>query len=107
MLLSHGSVTHIFFYLFFLSAFSFIFFFFFLNDPPTPEISTLSLHDALPILVGEEATRTPLASLRPPAPEFSGLRMPPSLTKVRTARATRMTAAPIVQPISSVVLPRI
>src|SRR5437762_13247517 len=27
----------------------FIFFFFF-NDPPTPEIYTLSLHDALPIL---------------------------------------------------------
>src|SRR5882724_8754028 len=24
-------------------------FFFFFNDPPTPEISTLSLHDALPI----------------------------------------------------------
>src|SRR5256884_8437892 len=27
------------------------FFFFFLNDPATPEISTLPLHDALPILL--------------------------------------------------------
>src|SRR2546425_12424016 len=28
------------------------FFFFFFNDPPTPEISPLSLHDALPIFGG-------------------------------------------------------
>src|SRR3989454_12470654 len=31
---------------------SFIFFFFFFNDTATTEIYTLSLHDALPILIG-------------------------------------------------------
>src|SRR2546430_3106722 len=30
-----------------------LFFFFFLNDPPTPEIYTLPLHDALPISIKE------------------------------------------------------
>src|SRR2546422_10514559 len=33
------------------SLISFLYFFFFFNDPPTPEIYPLSLHDALPILV--------------------------------------------------------
>src|SRR5438067_191537 len=33
---------------------SFIFFFFFFNDTATTEIYTLSLHDALPISVGEQ-----------------------------------------------------
>src|ERR1022692_2796716 len=33
----------------------FVFFFFFLNDTATTEISTLSLHDALPIYVGGNA----------------------------------------------------
>src|SRR5437763_15033267 len=37
--------TAVFFYFISLS----LFFFFFFNDPPTPEIYTLSLHDALPI----------------------------------------------------------
>src|SRR3989449_1360239 len=31
------------------SLISFLYFFFFFNDPPTPEIYPLSLHDALPI----------------------------------------------------------
>ena len=47
------------------------------------------------------------ASWRPSAPEFGGLRMPPSLTKVKTASTTRISAAPTVQPISRRVLPRI
>src|SRR5205807_9102948 len=39
-----------FLHFFFFSVFFFIFFFFFFfNDPATPEIYTLSLHDALPI----------------------------------------------------------
>src|SRR4051812_49511126 len=33
------------------------FFFFFFNDPATPEIYTLSLHDALPILGGRHSSR--------------------------------------------------
>src|SRR5256886_11959186 len=32
-------------------------FFFFFNDTATPEIYTLSLHDALPILYGDAATK--------------------------------------------------
>ena len=32
----------------------FFYFFFFFNDPATPEIYTLSLHDALPILINHE-----------------------------------------------------
>src|SRR5260221_13971458 len=47
------SLSHAFLYssLLFLLAFSF----FFLNDTPTPEISPLPLHDALPILAGSDA----------------------------------------------------
>src|SRR5256885_13842645 len=33
--------------------------FFFFNDPPTPEISPLSLHDALPIFAGPPAPAIP------------------------------------------------
>src|SRR5690606_41612270 len=36
-------------FFFFLSSLSFLFFFFFFHDTATPEIYTLSLHDALPI----------------------------------------------------------
>src|SRR3989442_5511981 len=38
----------------------FIFFFFFFNDTATTEIYTLSLHDALPILVGAPGALFPL-----------------------------------------------
>src|SRR5256885_14080317 len=46
--------------------------FFFLNDTPPPEISTLPLHDALPISRARyrsEKTRRPLAVASPP-PQF-------------------------------------
>src|SRR5205809_4313007 len=53
--------------------------FFFFNDPPTTEIYTLSLHDALPILPSPSARRTspalagsypgPRRSCRPPRSE--------------------------------------
>ena len=33
------------------------YFFFFFNDPATPEIYTLSLHDALPIYISEQAAQ--------------------------------------------------
>src|SRR5437868_9013986 len=39
-------------FLLFFYSFSFFFVFFFFNDPATTEIYTLSLHDALPILLG-------------------------------------------------------
>src|SRR5689334_24255440 len=53
-------------------------FFFFFNDTPTPEIYTLSLHDALPICAsrrapgtvagrGFSASRRPLSAVRPKA----------------------------------------
>src|SRR6478736_10005132 len=45
-------ISYYFFFCFFtchLSNFFSFFFFFFFNDPATPEIYTLSLHDALPI----------------------------------------------------------
>src|SRR5262249_61873490 len=41
---------------------SFSSFFFFFNDPATPEIYTLSLHDALPILLSFNSATSPLAS---------------------------------------------
>ncbi len=44
---------------------------------------------------------------KPSASELGGLRMSSSIAKVTTARTTRTTAAPSVQPISSGVLPRI
>src|SRR2546423_13364502 len=44
-------------------------FFFFLNDPPTPEISPLPLHDALPIWIAGAAdvVRDPSLRHRDPA----------------------------------------
>src|SRR5688572_31151174 len=42
---------------------SFFFFFFFFNDTATTEIYTLSLHDALPILVASKSTFTILQDL--------------------------------------------
>src|SRR5260221_11615626 len=56
------------FFSLFISLLHFCFFFFF-NDTATTEIYTLSLHDALPILVvrvqprGEERDRNPLARI--------------------------------------------
>ena len=63
-------------------------------------------------LLGPAATRTPGATpveavSKPLAPVSSGLRMLGSAMKVATARTMTITAAPIVQPISSRVLPRI
>ena len=48
-----------------------------------------------------------LASVSPLALEFGGFWIEPSLAKVSTASATRITAAATVQPISKRVLPRI
>src|SRR5205823_12557583 len=54
------------------SSTAFVLFSFFFNDPATTEIYTLSLHDALPILVvhGRDAPRGPRAVARdaPAAP---------------------------------------
>src|SRR5258705_8861388 len=52
-----------FFFRHFFQSLLFTFFFFFFNDPAPPEISTLSLHDALPISVCG-AGRTRLSPLR-------------------------------------------
>src|SRR3954451_5995307 len=57
--------------------------------------------------VGPAATSTRSASWRPFGPELGGVRIPGSWMNVSTARTTRITAAPIVQPISRRVLPRI
>src|SRR2546422_1324711 len=67
-------------FFFFRSSEFLAFFFFFLNDPPTPEISPLPLHAALPILrqpagvdrrhgsgAGRRRRATPRAALRTPA----------------------------------------
>src|SRR5437868_12694812 len=51
--------------------FSFISFFFFFNDPPSTEIYTLSLHDALPICHPIPWQR------RPPAAVAHGSQSPP------------------------------
>ena len=44
---------------------------------------------------------------KPSASEFGGVRMPPSIPNVTAASTTSTTAAPIVQPTSRRVLPRI
>src|SRR5690349_24702811 len=56
--------TYLFFYHFIIFL---IFFFFFFNDTATTEIYTLSLHDALPILLGSRVEPAPyrLAQTRP------------------------------------------
>src|SRR5438034_8947897 len=43
-----------------------LFSFFFFNDPPTPEIYTLSLHDALPILSGRARLAPAATRATPP-----------------------------------------
>src|SRR5207249_11653150 len=47
--------------------------FFFFNDTATPKISTLSLHDALPISIGVLLTES---TTRPPMPEWLALTTP-------------------------------
>src|SRR2546421_12496137 len=42
-----------------------LFFFFFFNDPPTPEISPLSLHAPLPISIKRPMRGTPAAAWMP------------------------------------------
>src|SRR5256886_17014342 len=75
------STDHVYFYSFMNSSiillfsylpafFSHFIFFFFFNDPPTPEIYPLSLHDALPIFVGIDRSVEALEELLfgPPLP---------------------------------------
>src|SRR5438552_14023486 len=51
----------------FFSLCCYSFFFFFFNDPATTEIYTLSLHDALPILLAAHAP-SPSTARKPPQP---------------------------------------
>src|SRR5256885_8852083 len=98
-------------------------FFFFFNDPPTTEISTLSLHDALPIshrhqqglldiepsgfaalscLDGDQAQTTPtlLTAGRDGSPEArSGGHLPPlrrSLSSAADRKSTRLNSSHLV-----------
>src|SRR2546430_12644985 len=48
-------------------------FFFFFNDTATTEIYTLSLHDALPISIGQEASARTEPQLGPLSPRIKGL----------------------------------
>src|SRR5256885_7584089 len=62
---SHLSNITLYYYyiLFKLTSCSYFFFFFFLNDPATPEIYTLPLHDALPIserIAATDVSYTPI-----------------------------------------------
>src|SRR2546427_11707471 len=66
------------------------FVFFFFNDPPTPEISPLSLHDALPISRGHE----PVVGRRGPGRHAGGrhlsdLRDHPAAARARRPRDRR------------------
>src|SRR5256885_10377592 len=77
-----------------------IFFFFFLNDPAPPEISTLSLHDALPICahrVDGGRDRSPVdgrrrGRLRPQAARARAVRRP---RQGRAATRRRVTASAV------------
>src|SRR5437870_9115268 len=65
--------------------------FFFFNDPPTTEIYTLSLHDALPILPGP-----PWAGRRPrvgPARTTRSLRAGRSASRVGDRKSTRLNSS--------------
>src|SRR3989442_13001430 len=84
-------------------------FFFFFNDTATTEIYTLTLHDALPIWVGERATGGELASreqdLRrrmvelteqlqgPGEPEGGGLRDPAAVAAANVAASDALSRA--------------
>src|SRR2546429_4080821 len=65
------------------------FYFFFFNDPPPPEISTLPLHDALPICAARHRGCAGGARGRPPAaPRLQSMRdtaaqTPPAGTRER------------------------
>src|SRR5438132_14408465 len=68
-------------YLFFRCTLMFFYFFFFINDTATTEIYTLSLHDALPILICGQQHRRPVPAVR-------GFQQPPNLADGRSEEHT-------------------
>src|ERR1039457_4473132 len=65
-----------------------LFFYFFFNDAATPEISTFSLHDALPILT---SMYNPAVTSTPADPPRSSLR-----TRRRDRKSTRLNSSHLV-----------
>src|SRR5438552_16996918 len=73
---------------------SLLFFLFFFNDPPTPEIYTLSLHDALPIF-GRRSRRGSPSDLQDHR-EHHGLATKPLVDEVpdrRDRKSTRLNSS--------------
>src|SRR5437868_13158268 len=72
-------------------------FFFFFNAPPTTEIYTLSLHDALPIWCGGMAEWSMAVVLKTTVPEtVPGVRIPlppPSFALDRDRKSTRLNSS--------------
>src|SRR3712207_8077459 len=60
--------------------------FIFFNDPATPEIYTLSLHDALPISARAEWGQTPLLSFTDPDSSSTGRSMVYSLYSIAAGK---------------------
>src|SRR5215813_12894719 len=80
-------------FFFFLFCFvSFFFFFFFFNDTATTEIYTLSLHDALPILVGDAGRPRP-----DPPPDRKSDRVVPAARPGHLGVARRSAALRLLQ----------
>src|SRR5439155_21316040 len=83
-------------YRFSIVCLSFLFFFF--NDTPTTDIYTLSLHDALPILLRTWPVRLLAMKLTLSVKSFQvpatpgTLAWPPKFPSVPTSRATRVTS---------------
>src|SRR5206468_12458243 len=80
MSLPHQHLPVLFVHSLFIHLFLFYFTFFFFNDPPTTEIYTLSLHDALPI-----SRPTPAISTRGRSPAARSGLSPPMRTIARNA----------------------
>src|SRR5207253_11138199 len=66
---------------------------FFFSDPPTPEIYTLSLHDALPISEPSPVRAPRPAGGRVPSPSARAPRPPAPARGVRDRKSTRLNSS--------------
>src|SRR2546422_10234043 len=69
-------------------------FFFFFNDTATTEIYTLSLHDALPILLRKLAPRAPRSVHVIPSREVTTPDFHPTATNSESAQVTALNSPP-------------
>src|SRR3712207_8672936 len=65
---------------------------FFLNDTPTTEIYSLSLHDALPICLTVSSRRSPAPPAAPPRRRDTS-RFPPASAFARDRKSTRLNSS--------------